>query len=194
MVWWNKRKIEIHALLERPRPGSSVGGPRLPQQLADPCLQFLLLLLCFDPPLAAASKSYLQPFNYAMLSLRFCLLPSPDSCVSLFVLENKKLKVSFFFFLRPTGFRGFWSSHRRKFLVSLGVVGGGYLVYKLYASYTRRLSDLEQQLEGARQVDELIKNQYINLFFFFLFSLWISTISAWLINFVIVGAQIESAF
>ncbi|KAG6481881.1 peroxisome biogenesis protein 3-1-like isoform X1 [Zingiber officinale] len=55
--------------------------------------------------------------------------------------------------------RGFWSRHRRKFLVSLGVVGGGYLVYKLYESHTRRLSGLEQQLEGARQVDELIKNQ-----------------------------------
>ncbi|KAG6514477.1 hypothetical protein ZIOFF_024837 [Zingiber officinale] len=55
--------------------------------------------------------------------------------------------------------RGFWSRHRRKILVSLGIAGGGYFLYKLYESQARRFSDSEQQLEGARQVDELIKNQ-----------------------------------
>ncbi|KAJ8475768.1 hypothetical protein OPV22_019495 [Ensete ventricosum] len=55
--------------------------------------------------------------------------------------------------------RGFWGRYRRKILISLGVLGGGYFVYKLYESHRRRLSDLERQLDGSRQVDELIKNQ-----------------------------------
>ncbi|KAG6510763.1 hypothetical protein ZIOFF_028799 [Zingiber officinale] len=55
--------------------------------------------------------------------------------------------------------RSFWSRHRRKILVSLGIAGGGYFLYKLYESQARRFSDSEQELEGARQVDELIKNQ-----------------------------------
>ncbi|WOL12860.1 peroxisome biogenesis protein 3-1 [Canna indica] len=55
--------------------------------------------------------------------------------------------------------RGFWSRHRRKILISLGVVGSGYLVYKLYESHNMKLSYLERQLEGAQEVDELIKNQ-----------------------------------
>ncbi|CAL9043180.1 unnamed protein product [Musa banksii] len=55
--------------------------------------------------------------------------------------------------------RGFWSRHRRRILISLGVLGSGYLVYKLYESHSRRLSELERQLDGARRVDELIKNQ-----------------------------------
>ncbi|RWW69810.1 hypothetical protein BHE74_00022566 [Ensete ventricosum] len=42
-------------------------------------------------------------------------------------------------------------TYRRKILISLGVLGGGYFVYKLYESHRRRLSDLERQLDGSRQ-------------------------------------------
>ncbi|RRT81550.1 hypothetical protein B296_00010848 [Ensete ventricosum] len=48
-------------------------------------------------------------------------------------------------------FRGFWSRQRRKILISLGVLGSGYLVYKLYESHSRRLSELERQHDGARR-------------------------------------------
>ncbi|XP_008803262.2 peroxisome biogenesis protein 3-1-like [Phoenix dactylifera] len=56
-------------------------------------------------------------------------------------------------------FRGFWSRHRRKVFAALGVFGSGYVIYKLYDAHRRRISDLEKQLEGERQVNELIRAQ-----------------------------------
>ncbi|KAA8541319.1 hypothetical protein F0562_025282 [Nyssa sinensis] len=53
----------------------------------------------------------------------------------------------------------FWSRHRRKVYTTLGVLGSGYLFYKLYDAHRRRVSDLERQLAGERQNDELIKAQ-----------------------------------
>ncbi|KAF5730327.1 Peroxisome biogenesis 3-2 -like protein [Tripterygium wilfordii] len=55
--------------------------------------------------------------------------------------------------------RNFWRRHRRKILVTAGVVGGGYFLYKLYSDYGRRVADLEKQLERQRINDELIKAQ-----------------------------------
>uniref|UniRef100_A0A5B7B7F6 Peroxisome biogenesis protein 3-2-like n=1 Tax=Davidia involucrata TaxID=16924 RepID=A0A5B7B7F6_DAVIN len=53
----------------------------------------------------------------------------------------------------------FWSRHRRKVYVTFGVLGSGYLLYKLYDAHRRRLSDLERDLAGERENDELIKSQ-----------------------------------
>ncbi|XP_057464334.1 peroxisome biogenesis protein 3-2-like [Actinidia eriantha] len=53
----------------------------------------------------------------------------------------------------------FWKRHRRKVYLTLGVLGSGYLAYKLYDAHRRRLSDLEGQLAGERENDELIKIQ-----------------------------------
>lgn len=44
--------------------------------------------------------------------------------------------------------------------VALGVFGSGYVIYKLHDAHRRRISDLERQLEGERQVEELVKAQY----------------------------------
>ncbi|XP_010923819.1 peroxisome biogenesis protein 3-1 isoform X2 [Elaeis guineensis] len=55
--------------------------------------------------------------------------------------------------------RDFWSRHRRKVFVALGVFGSGYVIYKIYDDHRRRISDLDKKLEGERQVDELIKAQ-----------------------------------
>lgn len=43
--------------------------------------------------------------------------------------------------------------------VALGVVGSGYVIYKLYDAHRRRISDLEEKMEGERQVSELIRAQ-----------------------------------
>ncbi|KAJ0047792.1 hypothetical protein Pint_16967 [Pistacia integerrima] len=51
--------------------------------------------------------------------------------------------------------RDFWRRHRRKIFVATGVLGGGYVLYKLYDSQ-RRLADLERQ---HREHDEVIKAQ-----------------------------------
>ncbi|CAK9185595.1 unnamed protein product [Ilex paraguariensis] len=53
----------------------------------------------------------------------------------------------------------FWRRHKRKVYVTLGVLGSGYLVYKLYDAHRRRLSDLERELAGRHESDELIKAQ-----------------------------------
>lgn len=55
--------------------------------------------------------------------------------------------------------RDFWRRHRRKVFVTAGVLGGGYLLYKLYNGHRQRLADLEKELESERQNDELIKAQ-----------------------------------
>jgi len=56
--------------------------------------------------------------------------------------------------------RSFWSRHKRKIFVSLGVLGSGYALYKLYDAHRKRIFDLDKELESQREVDELIKTQY----------------------------------
>lgn len=55
--------------------------------------------------------------------------------------------------------RDFWRRHKRKVFITAGVLGSGYFLYKLYAAHSRRISELESQLEGRREIDELIKSQ-----------------------------------
>ncbi|KAM7471096.1 hypothetical protein LguiA_009279 [Lonicera macranthoides] len=53
----------------------------------------------------------------------------------------------------------FWKRHKRKLYVTLGVFGSGYLLYKLYDTQRRKLADLERELAGERENDELVKAQ-----------------------------------
>ncbi|KAL3639365.1 hypothetical protein CASFOL_017272 [Castilleja foliolosa] len=53
----------------------------------------------------------------------------------------------------------FWKRHKRKVYVTLGFVGSGYLLYKLYYARSRRLVDLQKQLARERENEELIKAQ-----------------------------------
>ncbi|MCL7032495.1 hypothetical protein MKW94_002397 [Papaver nudicaule] len=55
--------------------------------------------------------------------------------------------------------RGFWRRHRRKLIVSAGLLGSGYTLYKLYNAHKQRLLDLEEELEAERQTNELVKAQ-----------------------------------
>ncbi|VVB00874.1 unnamed protein product [Arabis nemorensis] len=55
--------------------------------------------------------------------------------------------------------RGLWRNHRRKVFVTVGCLGSGYLLYRLYNSHTRRLADLERELAHERENEELIKTQ-----------------------------------
>ncbi|PON82321.1 Peroxin [Trema orientale] len=56
--------------------------------------------------------------------------------------------------------RDFWRRHKRKVLVSAGVLGTGYVLYKLYNAHRQRLDDLERELASERKrVDELVKDQ-----------------------------------
>ena len=56
-------------------------------------------------------------------------------------------------------YRDLWRRHRRKVLVTAGVLGSGYFLYKLYDAHKRRLNDLERQLASERENDEFIKAQ-----------------------------------
>lgn len=53
----------------------------------------------------------------------------------------------------------FWRRHKRKVYVTFGVLGSGYLLYKLYDGHRRRLSDLERELADERRNEELIRSQ-----------------------------------
>ncbi|KAI3868021.1 hypothetical protein MKX03_035237 [Papaver bracteatum] len=55
--------------------------------------------------------------------------------------------------------RGFWKRHKRKVIVSVGLLGSGYTLYKLYGAHKQRLLDLEKELEVERKTNELIKTQ-----------------------------------
>ncbi|XP_074309478.1 peroxisome biogenesis protein 3-2 [Silene latifolia] len=55
--------------------------------------------------------------------------------------------------------RGFWRRHKKKIFVTLGVVGSGYAVYRLYDAHKRRLYELQRQLAHDRENDERIKAQ-----------------------------------
>ena len=90
---------------------------------------FLLLLLL---------QHALGCFNYSFLS--YCFL-----CIS----------VNYYYYC----VRDFWRRHRRKIFLSVGVVGGGYCLYKLYGAHRQRLDALEMELDVQRQSDELIKAQ-----------------------------------
>lgn len=43
--------------------------------------------------------------------------------------------------------------------MSLGLCGGGYVLYKFYDAYTKRISELERQLADEQENDELLKAQ-----------------------------------
>ncbi|KAL6175656.1 hypothetical protein ACLB2K_052295 [Fragaria x ananassa] len=53
---------------------------------------------------------------------------------------------------------GFWRRHKRKVLVTTGVLGGGYVLYKLYNAHSQRLAGLEAELAREQESsDELLK-------------------------------------
>lgn len=59
---------------------------------------------------------------------------------------------------RPLVISGFWRRHKRKVLVTTGVLGGGYLLYKLYNAHSQRLAGLEAELAREQESsDELLK-------------------------------------
>ncbi|KAF9625597.1 hypothetical protein IFM89_024370 [Coptis chinensis] len=53
----------------------------------------------------------------------------------------------------------FWRRNKRKVFVTVGLLGSGYVLYKLYNGHRQRLLDLERELERERETDELIKAQ-----------------------------------
>ncbi|XWS37602.1 hypothetical protein CRYUN_Cryun19dG0058700 [Craigia yunnanensis] len=55
--------------------------------------------------------------------------------------------------------RDLWRRHKRKVLVTAGVLGSGYFLYKLYDAHKLRLTDLERQLASEQENDEFIKAQ-----------------------------------
>ncbi|CAI0541594.1 unnamed protein product [Linum tenue] len=55
--------------------------------------------------------------------------------------------------------RDFWRRHKRKILVTAGVVGSGYCLYKVYNTYQKQLADLERLLAAEQENDELVKAQ-----------------------------------
>ncbi|MED6136810.1 hypothetical protein PIB30_059231 [Stylosanthes scabra] len=55
--------------------------------------------------------------------------------------------------------RDLWRRHRRKIFVSVGLLGSGYLLYKLYGTHRRRLDALERELAIQRESEELMKAQ-----------------------------------
>ncbi|XP_038878566.1 peroxisome biogenesis protein 3-2-like [Benincasa hispida] len=55
--------------------------------------------------------------------------------------------------------RDFWKRHKRKILITVGVLGSGYFLYRQYDYYSRRLHDIQRELANEREADELIKAQ-----------------------------------
>ncbi|KAL8130248.1 hypothetical protein V2J09_019403 [Rumex salicifolius] len=55
--------------------------------------------------------------------------------------------------------RDFWRRHKRKVIISLGAIGSGYALYKLYDAHRTRLLELEAELAANRDNDERIKAQ-----------------------------------
>lgn len=55
--------------------------------------------------------------------------------------------------------RDFWRRHKRKVYITLGAIGSGYALYKLYDAHTSRLRELEAEFEATRINDERIKAQ-----------------------------------
>ncbi|KAK4364043.1 hypothetical protein RND71_015401 [Anisodus tanguticus] len=52
-----------------------------------------------------------------------------------------------------------WRRHKRKVYVTFGVLGSGYLLYKLYDGHKRRLSDLVREHADEMRNEELIRSQ-----------------------------------
>ncbi|GMH14960.1 hypothetical protein Nepgr_016801 [Nepenthes gracilis] len=57
------------------------------------------------------------------------------------------------------GIMDFWRRHKRKIFVTLGVLGGGYIMYKLYSAHKHQFLELEKQLVKRQENDESIKAQ-----------------------------------
>ncbi|TKY61041.1 Peroxisome biogenesis protein 3-2 [Spatholobus suberectus] len=55
--------------------------------------------------------------------------------------------------------RDFWRRHRRKIFVTGGVLGSGYLLYKLYGAHRHGVQVLERELAVQRESEELMKAQ-----------------------------------
>ncbi|XP_023515403.1 peroxisome biogenesis protein 3-2-like [Cucurbita pepo subsp. pepo] len=55
--------------------------------------------------------------------------------------------------------RDFWKRYKRKILITAGVLGSGYFLYRQYDYYSRRLYDIQKELDNEREADELIKAQ-----------------------------------
>ncbi|KAF7819949.1 peroxisome biogenesis protein 3-2 [Senna tora] len=55
--------------------------------------------------------------------------------------------------------RNFWRRHRRKIFLSVGVLGSGYFLYKLYGAHRRNLDELEREFAVQRENEEQIKTQ-----------------------------------
>ncbi|KAG5041801.1 hypothetical protein JHK85_014277 [Glycine max] len=55
--------------------------------------------------------------------------------------------------------RDFWRRHRRKVFVTVGVLGSGYLLYKLYGAHRHGVQELERELAVQRETEELMKAQ-----------------------------------
>uniref|UniRef100_A0A6M2E8B7 Peroxin-3 n=1 Tax=Populus davidiana TaxID=266767 RepID=A0A6M2E8B7_9ROSI len=55
--------------------------------------------------------------------------------------------------------RNFWRRHKRKILITSGVLGSGYFLCKLYNAHQQKLADLERELARQSANDELIKAQ-----------------------------------
>lgn len=53
----------------------------------------------------------------------------------------------------------FWRRHKRKIYVTVGILGSGYFLYRLYDGHKRRISDLERELAVERENEEIIKAQ-----------------------------------
>ncbi|XP_020215471.1 peroxisome biogenesis protein 3-2 [Cajanus cajan] len=55
--------------------------------------------------------------------------------------------------------RNLWRRHRRKIFVTVGVLGSGYLLYKLYGAHRHGVQELERELAVQRESEELMKAQ-----------------------------------
>lgn len=67
-------------------------------------------------------------------------------------------------FFKLLYFRDFWRRHRRKFFITTGVVGSGYLLYKLYNDQKRKRDELERELALQSADEEFIKAQLSAIF------------------------------
>ncbi|KAF9667554.1 hypothetical protein SADUNF_Sadunf15G0035200 [Salix dunnii] len=65
--------------------------------------------------------------------------------------------------------RNFWRRHKRKILITAGVLGSGYFLCKLYNAHQQKLADLERELARQRANDEIIKAQLREFDFVFVF-------------------------
>ncbi|KAK7398820.1 hypothetical protein VNO78_09993 [Psophocarpus tetragonolobus] len=55
--------------------------------------------------------------------------------------------------------RDFWRRHRRKAFVTVGVLGTGFLLYKLYGAHRHGVQEFQRQLALQKETDDLLKAQ-----------------------------------